>query len=263
MRHQELSSDDPLVSIVVPAYNAQPFIAQTLDSLVRQDLRDIEIIVVNDGSTDETKRIVDQFSFDRRIRYFEKENGGTGSALNMGHKEAKGKYMTWCSADNIYLPQFALALSQCVTMAKNQGCHFVYSDFCFMDANGRELKKVIHKAPQPPQDLVNGYDIGMSFMYTRELWEKVGDYWENICEDFNWVVRAAEYTRFALIRHVLAGFRVHGNQISGNRGEEEAAASDACKALAQEYLKGGRYDNVIKAEAECQYRPQLVELKDA
>lgn len=259
----KLNNDNPLVSIVIPAYNAEAYISKTIDSLLKQSMGDFEIIIVNDGSTDNTKAIIQKFFFDRRIRYFEKENGGTGSALNMGHKEARGKYITWCSADNIYFGNFAEVLSQCLTTTIQQGIHFVYSDFVYVDQNDKGIREVRHNQPQPATDLVNGYDIGMSFMYTKELWNKVGDYCHEICEDFNWVVRAAEFTRFALVRAVLAGFRVHPNQISGHRKQEEADASQACKLLASEYLKTGRYNGVIQQSIQQQFKPQLVEIPDA
>jgi glycosyltransferase involved in cell wall biosynthesis len=259
----QLENDNPLISIIIPVFNAEKYIAKTLDCLIKQPMRDFEIIIVNDGSTDNTKGVIEKFFFDRRIRYIEKENGGTGSALNVGHHVAKGKYMTWCSADNLYFPGFTTALSQCLTTALEKDVHFIYSDFVFIDQNDRVLRKIEHTHPQPAQDLINGYDIGMSFMYTRELWEKVGDYCHEICEDFNWVVRAAEHTRFALVKNILAGFRVHPNQISGHRAEEEKEASQKCKLLALDYLKSGRYDKVIQQSMEGQFAPRLVEAPNA
>jgi glycosyltransferase involved in cell wall biosynthesis len=263
MREIKLDNDNPLVSVVIPAYNAERYIAKTLDCLMQQTLRDFEILIVNDGSTDGTKSVIEKFFFDRRIRYFEKANGGTGSALNIGHREAKGKYITWCSADNIYMKNFLMTLSQCLDITSKQGVHFVYSDFLYIDQNDRVMQEVRHNQPQPAQDLINGYDIGMSFMYTKELWDNVGDYSSDICEDFNWVIRAAEFTRFALIKSILACFRVHQGQITGSRKEEEAAASSKCKALAMEYLKSGRYNKVIKESMMGQYSPQLVESENA
>jgi hypothetical protein len=103
-----------------------------------------------------------------------------------------------------------------------------------MNEGGQKIRDVIHEKPQAGCDLINGYDIGMSFMYTKELWDKTGEYWDKICEDFHWCVRAAQHTNFALVNAVLAGFRVHGGQITGNRKEEEKAAADECKRLATE-----------------------------
>lgn len=236
MREIKLEDNDPLVSIVVPMYNAERFVGQALDSLVRQTKSDIEIIIVNDGSTDKSADIVKHFFFDRRVRYLEKENGGTGSALNMGHENARGKFVTWCSADNIYFPPFVDVLSGALMQAEQAGApiELVYSDFCFMTEDGRKIRDVLHEKPQSGKDLIQGYDVGVSFMYTKELWDKTGPYWNKICEDFDWVVRAAQHTKFGLVKAVLAAFRVHGGQITGSRAEEEKAAADECKALAKE-----------------------------
>ena len=228
--------DNPEVSIIVPMYNAEKFAGHTFDCLTKQSFKNIEVIVVDDGSTDNSKRIVDHFSFDRRFRYVRKENGGTGSALNLGHELARGKYITWCSADNIYYPMFVEVLLEGMKLKQkeNPNIRLVYSDFHFVQANGQPIKAVIHNKPQTGADLIEGYDIGMSFLYTKDLWNKTGLYWNKICEDFNWTVRAAQHGDFGLINVVLAGFRVHGGQITGSRQEEEKAAADECKALARE-----------------------------
>lgn len=226
--------DNPKVSIIVPMFNAERFVAQTLDSLVKQTFPNIEIIVVNDGSTDNSKRVVDHFSFDRRLRYLEKPNGGTGSALNAGHAVARGDYLTWCSADNIYFPNFVATLCATLEASKDKNVGLVYSDFCFMTEDGRKIRDVIHAKPQRGVDLIEGYDIGMSFMYTKELWDATGPYWKKICEDFNWCVRAAQHCNFGLVNAVLAAFRVHGGQITGNRQAEEKAVADECKELARQ-----------------------------
>jgi len=257
MREIKLDAYDPLVSIVVPAYNAQQFIAGTLDSLNKQLFQDIEIIIVDDGSTDDTKRVIEHFFFDRRIRYFKKENGGTGSALNYGHERARGKYVTWCSADNIYFPNFVSelvrALQQCEM--NKAPVKFVYADFIYIDANGRKINEVNHQNPQQRSDLVNGYDLGMAFMYTKELWDKTGPYWERICEDYDWAVRAAQFTEFGLIRGHLAAFRVHGNQITGSQKDEEDATAEACRQAARKFLEEGKYGELVKKE----FKPILVE----
>lgn len=240
MKEIYLDNKDPLVSITVPVYNGAKFLQATLNCLVTQTFRDIEIIVVDDGSTDNTKQIVEQFSFFRNLRYIYKENGGTGSALNVGHAASRGKYLTWCSADNIYFPQFTESFVKAYSIVEEQGSsvELIYSDFCFMDERGNILRNVVHEKPQSGADLVHGYDVGMSFMYTKNLWQKTGPFWKRICEDFNWTVRAAQHTTFGLIKNVLAAFRVHSQQITGSRQDEEKKAADDCKALARHIFLG-------------------------
>lgn len=243
MKHIELN-DIVEFSVIVPMYNAEKYIASTLDSLLKQQFKDFEIIVVDDGSTDKSGEIVTKyFSFDRRIKYVKQENQGTGGALNTGHRLAVGKYLTWCSADNIYLPNFLSGFYSAFQHIEQDKIpvEFLYGDFIYINDRGQKIGEVLHPQPQPKHDLVNGYDCGIAFAYTRNLWEKTGEYSRMICEDFEWVVRAACHTNLGLIKEVMAAFRVHGGQITGSRKEQEKAAADHCKALAAKFLQEGKY----------------------
>lgn len=95
----------PLVSIVIPLYNGSNYVEEAIQSALTQTYDAVEIIVVNDGSTDEGagKAICDRYS--DRIRYFEKENGGCASALNFGIRQAQGELISWLSHDDLYTPQ--------------------------------------------------------------------------------------------------------------------------------------------------------------
>lgn len=95
---------NPLVSIIIPVYNGANFMREAIDSAIKQTYDNIEIIVINDGSSDagETERIA--LSYGARIRYFSKENGGCASALNLGIENMRGDYFSWLSHDDVYLP---------------------------------------------------------------------------------------------------------------------------------------------------------------
>lgn len=97
-------AENPLVSIVIPVYNGSNYMSQAIDSALAQTYPHIEVIVVNDGSTDggETERIA--LSYGDRIRYIRKENGGVSSALNVGIQAMKGEYLSWLSHDDVYTP---------------------------------------------------------------------------------------------------------------------------------------------------------------
>lgn len=92
----------PLVSIVTPVYNGSNYLREAIDSALAQTYDNVEIIVVNDGSTDNTEEIAK--SYGDKIRYFSKENGGAPTALNMGIENMRGEYFTWLSHDDIYKP---------------------------------------------------------------------------------------------------------------------------------------------------------------
>ena len=94
----------PLVSIVIPVYNGSNFVREAIDSALAQTYDNVEIIVVNDGSTDEGKTREIALSYGDKIRYFEKPNGGVSSALNMGISNMQGQYFSWLSHDDMYAP---------------------------------------------------------------------------------------------------------------------------------------------------------------
>lgn len=95
----------PLVSIVIPVYNGSNYLSEAIDSALAQTYKNIEIIVVNDGSKDDgaTEKIA--LSYGDKIRYFSKENGGVSSALNFGIEKMQGEYFSWLSHDDKYEPK--------------------------------------------------------------------------------------------------------------------------------------------------------------
>lgn len=97
-----MSIKNPLVSIVIPVYNGENYMREAIDSALLQTYPNIEIIVVNDGSTDNTREIA--LSYGDKIRYFEKENGGVSTALNTAIENMRGEYFSWLSHDDRYYP---------------------------------------------------------------------------------------------------------------------------------------------------------------
>lgn len=101
----------PLISIVVPVYNVENYILKCLNSLIKQNYKQIEIILVDDGSTDESGKICDEFKEkDDRIRVFHKKNGGLSSARNYGIKKAKGDIIAFVDSDDYVKDVFVLDL---------------------------------------------------------------------------------------------------------------------------------------------------------
>lgn len=94
----------PLVSIVIPVYNGSNYLAEAVESALNQTYENCEILVINDGSNDDGATEGIAKSYGNKIRYYEKENGGVASALNLGIREMKGEYFSWLSHDDIYYP---------------------------------------------------------------------------------------------------------------------------------------------------------------
>ncbi|MCT4790716.1 glycosyltransferase family 2 protein, partial [Exiguobacterium mexicanum] len=94
----------PLVSIVIPVYNGADYLKETIESALAQTYERVEVIVVNDGSTDGGATAAIARSFGDQIRYYEKSNGGVSTALNLGIENMRGEWFSWLSHDDLYEP---------------------------------------------------------------------------------------------------------------------------------------------------------------
>ena len=98
--------DEKLVSVIIPAYNIEDYIGRCLDSIISQTYKNLEIIVVDDGSRDYTGEILDNYAKkDRRIKVIHKENGGVSSARNKGIEAAEGDYIGFIDGDDLIEPE--------------------------------------------------------------------------------------------------------------------------------------------------------------
>ena len=109
----------PFFSVVIPIYNKQFFIENTLKSLLDQDFRDFEVIIINDGSTDESEKIVLGFD-DPRIRYFSQINQGVALARNHGFEKATARYIAFLDADDFWHPDFLEVMHQYILRLPDQ-----------------------------------------------------------------------------------------------------------------------------------------------
>ena len=96
--------EGPLVSVIIPAYNAQKYIREALDSVLAQTYSSFEIIVVEDSSTDDTAKIIKSY-IDPRVKFVHQEKKGQTAARDEGMRRASGKYLAFLDADDVYLPQ--------------------------------------------------------------------------------------------------------------------------------------------------------------
>jgi len=129
----------PLVSVVIPAYNCAPFIGESLDSVYRQTYRNWEVIVIDDGSTDETRAILAPHT--GRIRYFYQENRGTAAARNAGVRQARGELIAFLDNDDIWLPE--KLERQVQVMQGSPECGLVFTDGIMFMADGTRRGPVI------------------------------------------------------------------------------------------------------------------------
>ena len=143
-------SKNPLVSVIMPAFNAEKYIEEAIRSVLDQDYPNFELLVINDGSTDDTKQIAEAFD-DKRIRYFEQENKGVSAARNMGLDNMQGIFFCFLDADDLFT-QISLT-SRINIFKQNPELDFVDGVIMPFNKNG-ELSKQLYKPsfrgyPQP------------------------------------------------------------------------------------------------------------------
>lgn len=103
----EKIKQNPLISIIIPVYNCQKYVAEAINSILKQPCKDFEIIIVNDGSTDNSGAICKKFAdSNKNIKYIQKENGGVSSTRNLGVKNANGSYIAFLDADDVWTKDF-------------------------------------------------------------------------------------------------------------------------------------------------------------
>ena len=128
---------DPLVSIVTPVYNGSQYLSEAIESALAQTYKNFELLIVNDGSTDNSKSIISAYLSNPKIRYFEQQNAGVAAARNLALRYANGKYIGFLDQDDLWLPD---KLSTQIEFLKtNQEIAFVHSRQDYIQADGTPI----------------------------------------------------------------------------------------------------------------------------
>jgi glycosyltransferase involved in cell wall biosynthesis len=203
-----------MISIVLPVYNGEEFLQEAIASCLTQTYKDIELIIVDDGSVDRTADIVKSFS-DKRIKYIKNNvNIGLPESLNVGFAQARGALLTWTSCDNAYYPN---ALEKMFAATK-AGAEFIYADYIILDE--RTKAKHIRKTPtlyNPSDKEDTGSTIGPCFLFTARVKEAVGAYRKEVvyAEDYDFILRAYRTgAKFERIPEVLYKYRWHDDTLT-------------------------------------------------
>lgn len=133
-----------MISVIIPLYNKEPHIAKTLKSVLDQSFQDFEIIVVNDGSTDNGPAIVKSFP-DPRIRIVSQSNSGVAAARNKGIFEARGEFVAFLDADDLWMPAYLESLMNLATQFPD--CDVFASSYLIREANGNSFSAIIRNLP--------------------------------------------------------------------------------------------------------------------
>jgi len=205
------------VSIVLPTYNGEKYLNISIESCLAQSYRNIELIIVDDCSTDSTPRIVQSFN-DSRIKYIRNtSNKRLPQSLNIGFAASTGDYLTWTSDDNLYRPD---AIEKMAAALESNAVNFVYADYSefkndnISDANLRKLSE---------SRAITTYNcIGACFLYTQKVFKTVGNYDQDmeLIEDYDYWMRVNRYFSLHHLNEGLYYYRLHDNSLWGSRKRE-------------------------------------------
>lgn len=255
-----------LISIVMPVYNQGEFIQDAIVSIIQQTYTNWELIVIDDGSTDDSQLKVLSYMSDGRIRYTKKENGGTGSALNVGFSMASGKYETWFASDNVMYPNNLEMLVKGI-----EDCDHVYGDVyqVLMDDSGQvEVSRRLFSTAVPTmeysyEELKRGYNLGICWLWRRELRLKCiergslpGRFQIEPCEDYDMALRMAEVGgRFKWIPDILGWQRQHNKNLTttvvDETGNPNAKTHFVHQKANRRTSAGGMRIAIINLEFDC------------
>lgn len=223
----DMNTNETLVSVVIPAYNAAQWIARTLESVQAQTHENLEILVVDDGSSDNGPAIVEQFAArDPRIRLIRQPNGGVARARNTGWKQAKSDYIAFVDADDLWTRD-KTERQLAILLDPEKPVGLVYSRYVMIDGQDR----VIYRWDDTPHagqvfDILLTYNFignGSAVLVTRAALEAADGFDPSLrdknaqgCEDILFYCRVAEHYAFGVVDDYQIGYRQLPDNMSSN-----------------------------------------------
>lgn len=208
---------NPKVSIIIPVYNGSNYLKEAIDSAIAQTYKNIEVLVINDGSNDNgaTEKIAK--SYGDKIKYIKKKNGGVATALNLGIKEMTGEYFSWLSHDDLYKKNKIKRQIRYLSKLEDKNV-VLYSDYELIDTNGKLLERQIkdHEMleKKPIYSLLRGAVNGITMLIPKKVFRTHGNFDTSLrcTQDYDMWNRIRRDYKFIHISQVLSVTRIHKNQ---------------------------------------------------
>ena len=210
---------NPRISIIIPAYNQARFLNDSVNSALSQNYRNYEIIVVDDGSTDETAAVAAEYG--DRIHYVYQENRGLAGARNTGIRHARGEYIALLDSDDIWQPDFLAKMMGLVAEVPDAVVFYCSARCC--DVDGHELPQIIECQPVPRDQFYEklataNFIIPSTVVMLHSAIMSIGlfDQAFRACEDWDLWLRLAPTSHFACLEECLIKYRLHGSSLSAD-----------------------------------------------
>lgn len=204
----------------MPTYNREKFIGEAIESVLAQTYPNLELLVVDDGSTDDTETVVKSYLSDPRVKYFYKTNGGQSSGRNFGFKHCNGDFIAFLDSDNKWMPE---KLKLCMDAAlANPDADIFYGDNISIDEDGNEISRKTmarHSGDITAQLIRDNFVTINTATLKRECYQTMGGLDENFrrAPDYEFWLRLSTRYRFLYVPHYMCYYRIMADQISTDK----------------------------------------------
>jgi len=229
------------ISIIIPVYNTEKYLKECIESCLNQTHDDIEVIAVDDGSTDNSVNILNDYA--QKIKIIRKKNGGTASALNVGIKVMNGEWFKWLSSDDVlYNNAVEILVRQAELMGELGMSTIFYSNYDIIDKNGSIVREFI----EPDYNNLNNlqrnvilldhyFGNGTTSLIHKSLFDRFGVFDESIGykEDYEFWLRCCLIygCRLFLIPDKLAKYRIHPTQLTRKKVQDNLERVEIIKNM--------------------------------
>jgi glycosyltransferase involved in cell wall biosynthesis len=217
----------PLVSVIVPVYNGERFVAQALEAILAQDYPALELIAVDDGSTDATAEILARYA---RVRRISQSNSGPSAARNAGIEASTGDLLTFCDCDDMYRPEKVSSQVRHLEQNEDAACVLVHH------------RAFVEPGTEPPAWIMKDDQGVQSPMIRRSVLDTVGGYDPEyrMSETIEWLARMkGAGLRVDVIDDVLVDRRIHGSNLSYERQGLQHSLLRSLRARIDDNRKAG------------------------
>ncbi len=201
----------PLVTVIIPTLNQGKYIAETLDSILRQDYPHFEILVMDGGSTDNTLDVLRRYEHDPRLVWHSNPYRGTFHALNVAHAHARGEIIGWQNSDDTYVGQ---VISPTVAYFQaHPEIGLIHGDVMMTDEHNQATGTILFGKPFDTVEQLSGIVpvVPMGVFWRKWVWEKAGGFSETYAHglDIDFFVRASRVAKFAPLPGIRSTYRLH------------------------------------------------------
>lgn len=251
----------PRVTVIIPSYNHEKYVAEAIQSVLEQSYQDFEIVIIDDGSSDSTVQIIKTFN-DSRIKLFcFSKNRGATVAINRGIKEAKGEFIAILNSDDVFVTKKLEKQVKFLDLNPQIGAVFSYAQF--IDEDGKDITnsehhyaKVFLQENRSRFEWLNHFFYNgnclchPSILIRRECYDVVGNYDRRLAQlpDFDLWIRLCQKYEIFIIEENLIKFRIRSNQanVSADKAESRTRISFETIQVFENYLKLPVLENIEK-----------------